>query len=327
MAAAPLVMVVGIALSVLLIVVIVLTPHVDRLASTTDKVRDLIDTDPDGKEYGTLRTVTMHNLFPQRVAVYFQDNEAGAFIAAIDPLDHAKVRASDNQIFFVTEENGSERLAAVTVRAGVSEYDLAPQRRGPPVPRNEHVEYSVDARETARLHPQVGTCLPGLRHPLRPLGLSVCLRPSLPPSLRALVFPSAGGAHAQPLAGHGGQIQVSLRAHPRHVVRRRRQRRVGRAPADGPRNHHQHVRPVQPPDSAPICDPPPRHPPWAFPPTRAGTWATCSSSPSVGTRKQRWRGFGCMPTKSPTSSTTPPTRRTLRTSSKTRGKRRSRRLT
>ena len=104
---APLVMLVGIALSVLLLCVVLLTPQVAHLADTTDKVRDLIDTAPDGKEYGTLRVVTMRNLFHQRVAVYFQDNEAGVFITAVDAQDRATLRAANNHVFFVTEENGS----------------------------------------------------------------------------------------------------------------------------------------------------------------------------------------------------------------------------
>jgi prolyl 4-hydroxylase len=130
-----------------------LSGKVNNLTLGPDRAFDIVDTSGT-KIYGDLRRVTILNYFPESVSLYFQDNDAGVYITTIQSQEKADIRAANNHIFFATTESSPDRLASVTVRDGMKEFYLVPSRRLP-VPRNDHVKYQLDAKETSRLHPQV----------------------------------------------------------------------------------------------------------------------------------------------------------------------------
>ena len=108
------------------------------------------------KTYGDLRIISVENFYSHAVSLYFQDNEAGVFISTIAAHDKADVRAANNHVFFATAENDVERLGTITVRDGESEYYLLQRKnKYKPFPRNGHVKYVLDAKQTERLHPQI----------------------------------------------------------------------------------------------------------------------------------------------------------------------------
>jgi hypothetical protein len=104
--------------------------------------------------YGELRVVTLTNMFPEEIELYFDDNEAGIFLTNMNPYESTKFSASNGHVLYATGENSVERLASITIRENVDMYRIQPSRRLP-LPRNERVKYEIGSREMKRKHPQV----------------------------------------------------------------------------------------------------------------------------------------------------------------------------
>ena len=107
------------------------------------------------KVYGDLRPISMTNMFLEDVFLYFEDEEAGSFIARIAVDEKAMVEASDGHRFYATLENSVERLTSIIIRHGVDDYFITSTNKNYPTARNEYVKYHLDAMRTTRPHPNV----------------------------------------------------------------------------------------------------------------------------------------------------------------------------
>jgi hypothetical protein len=114
----------------------------------------VMDYSPGSKLYGDLRTITISNMYPEAIELYFDDNEAGVYMTNMHPFENTEIRASSGHIFYATGRDSVERLATITIRDSVDKYTIQPARRMP-FPRNEKVKYKLGMKEVDRKHPQV----------------------------------------------------------------------------------------------------------------------------------------------------------------------------
>lgn len=72
------------------------------------------------------KNIKLANRFPHEVSVYFDDGETGSFLTNLVPEDYTWISVMNGQGLFATEPDGWERIAYVTVREDIDEYEFAP---------------------------------------------------------------------------------------------------------------------------------------------------------------------------------------------------------